>query len=301
MSNDATKNLGELGQLVTVSGTTTTFGGLVAATTPGGADNSTNLATTAFVVNANATTAALINGLATSNNAALTGNPTAPTAAQFDSDTSIATTAFVQKALGNMQVGTVITTVGNFLASDSGGSFYIQTAGTYGLPLLSTVSPGATFEFLATVNGVVISRQGSDQILQGNVGITSETLANGDTIRLTKIGAFWAITGGTAAGRGSLGDYGSTLATTGYQKLPSGLIMQWGQAVSNSSGLYSVSFPVTFNQLYSLVCSEINSGNGTATVSSSTTSGCQINFWQSAAGNVATGSGITANWVAFGK
>ena len=37
-----------------------------------------------------------------------------------------------------------------------------------------------------------------------------------------------------------------SLASSGYQKLPSGLIIQWGQAVSSSSAALLVTLPVAF-------------------------------------------------------
>jgi hypothetical protein len=48
MANDTTKNLGDFGGLVSVSGTTATYAGLLQAITPSTGDNSTNLATTAY-------------------------------------------------------------------------------------------------------------------------------------------------------------------------------------------------------------------------------------------------------------
>lgn len=55
MANDATKNLGELGNLISVTGTTTTFSNAVQAPTPSAGDNSTNVATTAFVASGSVT------------------------------------------------------------------------------------------------------------------------------------------------------------------------------------------------------------------------------------------------------
>jgi hypothetical protein len=179
---------------------------------------------------------------------------------QFDSDTSLATTAFVQRALGNHQRAIPITSVGNFLDSDVGGAFYIGAAGTYSLPLISAVPEGAKFTFLATVNGVIISRSGSDQLLIGSAGATTLTLNNGDTATFTKIGTFWALLTGTAAGRGSTGDFGKSLGTNGYQKLPSGLIVQWGQTpASDGTGEAQATFPIAFPNNYYVVC------NGPAT------------------------------------
>jgi hypothetical protein len=40
-------------------------------------------------------------------------------------------------------------------------------------------------------------------------------------------------------------DWTNSKSTSGYQKLPSGLIIQWGQATSNTSNVV-VSFPIAF-------------------------------------------------------
>jgi hypothetical protein len=66
--------------------------GTPTAPTPAEGDNSTNLATTAFVQEAVAPLAPLASP-------ALTGTPTAPTAGLGDSSTKLATTAFVQEAI----------------------------------------------------------------------------------------------------------------------------------------------------------------------------------------------------------
>lgn len=41
-------------------------------------------------------------------------------------------------------------------------------------------------------------------------------------------------------------DSKSVVAADGYQKLPSGVIMQWGQATTNGSGLATFTHPVAF-------------------------------------------------------
>jgi hypothetical protein len=70
------------------------FTGTPTATTPAAADNSTNIATTAFVTTALAAFAPLASP-------ALTGSPTAPTATVGTSTTQLATTAFVQTAVSH--------------------------------------------------------------------------------------------------------------------------------------------------------------------------------------------------------
>jgi hypothetical protein len=54
-----------------------------------------------------------------------------------------------------------------------------------------------------------------------------------------------------------------SLATTGYQKLPGGIIIQWGRATSTSgSGLATLTnnFPIAFSAVYSFVATHNGSG-----------------------------------------
>lgn len=96
-------------------------------------------------------------------------------------------------------------------------------------------------------------------------------------------------------------EFASILAGNGYQKLPSGLILQWGQSLSNGSGVAVVTFPIPFpTAALAIIPTQINSSNGTVTVTSPAVSGCQLNYWQPAAGNIPAAAGVTANWLAIG-
>jgi len=112
---DGAVSLGNLGNdvLANISNTVTafaapltspTFSGTPTAPTPTVTDNSTKLATTAFVrtyVAANGGGGLSGGGTAPLDSPAFTGNPTAPTPSTTDNSTSLATTAFVQAAIGN--------------------------------------------------------------------------------------------------------------------------------------------------------------------------------------------------------
>lgn len=45
-------------------------------------------------------------------------------------------------------------------------------------------------------------------------------------------------------------NFASGKANNGYQKLPSGVIFQWGQAITNSSGMAVLSLPIAFPTAY---------------------------------------------------
>lgn len=57
----------------------------------------------------------------------------------------------------------------------------------------------------------------------------------------------------------ALNDFESRHSTNGYQKLPSGLIIQWCSGVTNSSGALSLTLPIAFpHRLFNVVVAEAN-------------------------------------------
>jgi hypothetical protein len=151
-----------------------TFSGAPKAPTPAAADNSTTLATTAYVTNALAligsgvssfmgrtgAVALIANdisaaGGALNNSPALTGNPTSPTAAPGTNTTQIATTAFVAAAISaapgvasfNSRSGVVVLT----LADVTGVGGAPAASPTFsGIPVGPTAAPGTSSTQLAT-------------------------------------------------------------------------------------------------------------------------------------------------------
>lgn len=147
------------------------------------------------------------------NDTALLGNPTAPTAAQFDDDTSLATTAFVQRALGNARGFSGFTTNTTLTAAHAGTEIYASSTGgsiTLTLPAASALKAGAQFRIFNTgVSDVIVSRVGTDTIVVNNTTntVTAVTLKSGDSIVLTSLGTgnLWYHGGGTAQLRNSTG------------------------------------------------------------------------------------------------
>ncbi|KVP51456.1 hypothetical protein WJ91_01265 [Burkholderia ubonensis] len=226
------------------------------------------------------------------------GTPKAPMPPQFDSSDKVASTAFVQRALGNMQIGTRIQSAANaiFSASHAGGSYTLEVASTtYVLPSLASVKPGATFEFLATVNAATVAAAGADKMMTGSL-VSSSTcmLNNGDTARFVSDGTYWVLVGGSAALRLSLGDFGNSLASNGYQKLPSGLIIQWGVVSVPANTTYTYNFPIAYRAVcYSLVGTRGAPGSN-ASFNFSPISGTQFQTQ-----NYGTGTEV-ASWISLG-
>lgn len=182
---------------------------------------------------------------------ALTGNPTAPTQAQFDADTSLATTEFVQRALGNLRSEAVVSASTTLTAAAAGQLIVGSSASpmTTTLPLAGSCPAGTMISFIGTLplSTWIVQRQGTD-IIDNNGGATFITLGVGDSAVFESNGSgTWRLIGGSASLRKSA-DFGASLGASGYQKLPSGKIEQWiVDTGAFSAGVERVlTLPVTF-------------------------------------------------------
>ncbi|OJA60428.1 gp53-like domain-containing protein [Burkholderia ubonensis] len=206
-------------------------GGIARAIAPAVADNSAAIAPTSWIRSIFAPLAS----------PAFTGSPQAPVPPQFDNTTKLATTAFVQTALGNLQSFTMNSgTNATLTQAQAGGGWdiygpcTITLASTVGLPL------GACYSFSVGA-AVTFNCVGSDQIYfnDSTATTTSFVPVTGTAFRLVKINTNqWLV---FSEGRGS-----ASISPNGYQKLPSGLIIQWGTGTTQSSGSVTLTFPVAF-------------------------------------------------------
>lgn len=184
---------------------------------------------------------------------AFTGNPTAPTPAIFDNDTSLATTEFVQRALGNFRYATPVAVATTLTAADAGKAFTLNSGSSVILPVHSTVVPGSSFFFINADSAAAktISRQGTDAIYGVNPSgstdgtITSITLQPGEWVLISSNSYQWEVFAGSHWNKLASGQFGYYLNSSGYQKLPSGLIIQWGSVACPAGGT-NFSLPISF-------------------------------------------------------
>lgn len=233
-----------------------------------------------------------------------TGDPKGPTPAQFDNDTSLATTEFVQRALGNAQ-GVVLCNTGttNLAASDAGKAVILTQSGAIAvLPSISSVPNGAAFSFGNGTGGGAgsVQRSGADQIYIGDSPRTSVAVNGGESLTVVKYGGGWfAIGGSVTLYKGSL-SFPSSLSANGYQKLPGGLIIQWGISGSVAAGaVVNITLPIAFpNAVLSVtgtpVGASVNSNPGGLGIAASV-SALSIYNWGSVLGYTA---GV--RWIAIG-
>lgn len=221
---------------------------------------------------------------------------TITTPPQFDNDTSIANTEFVQRALGNFS-GYLATNTGSVLSPNTApGKIVNMTAGaaafTLTLPLTSSLPDGAAI-FIQNTSGRdnAVARQGSDFISVDGSNETSVFIRTGEGASFVKAGAFWLMSGTAALFKS--GSFGASLASNGYQKLPGGLIIQWGAVNAAVSPGTLVTFPISFTtSIYNVFTSTV-SGNF---------SGSDLGSWSLSQARIANSGGATrTEWLAIGR
>lgn len=218
------------------------FTGTPTAPTAAPGTNTQQLATSAFVQ-------AEIAPLAPVASPIFTGDPKAPTPAQFDNDTSIATTAFVKNLGIHANAFASYSASGNIPASDAGRVIQLASAApaTYTLTAANTVPNGAILYIKNTGSAAAtIQRAGADSIAAGNNTVTSLALGSGDDLLFVSNGnnAWFAFSGSAQLQYSAA--FGASRAAFGYQKLPGGLIIQWGGGVPDASGNVQQTLPIAF-------------------------------------------------------
>lgn len=212
------------------------------------------------------------------------------TPAQFDSGLALATTEFVQRALGNHSAFVEVTSNVTLTAADAGKVFFIKAAVTVTLPASTALGSGGTFKFALSSGASVTFAGGST--LVSSFGITHSEPISGFDVTLHSV-----VTADQYRIE-LLGDGPHSLNNSGYQRLPSGLIIQWGRGTSNGSGNLAVTFPFAFpNAVRSVVMGNNTTNGGYSTFQSLTSTGFLGQSWSSL--NNSTGA-FTFHWQAFG-
>jgi hypothetical protein len=181
--------------------------------------------------------------------AAVMSGPNWITQPQFANDKSFATTEFLKKSGTTLSIFNAYNATTTLPISVVGSivEFYGATAGqTLTLPPVASarVADVITVINYATV-AVTIARQGAEIInAGGGGGVSSLVMQPGDSLVLAA-GSGWFVIGGTAANQFA-GSFGALLAANGWQKLPSGLILQWGIASVVAGTVTTVTFPMAF-------------------------------------------------------
>lgn len=191
------------------------------------------------------------------------------TPTQFDSSTKASTTAFVKNS-GIQTSNFVSYSVAAVIpASSCGKAIQLApaTAQTFTLPLTTDCPNGSILMFKNTgVGAALLSRAGGDVITQGSgAGVTLQIGSGDDVILISNGGGSWFSFSGSAQLEFT-SEFLASRAASGYQKLPGGLIIQWGNASVTAGTLTTATLPIAFpNQIFNAGGS-VNQTNATANI-----------------------------------
>lgn len=187
----------------------------------------------------------------------------------------LATTA---SQMGNLR--DLISYSGNkqLTASDMGKFVYSSVGNaTFTLPDATTVPAGSSVYLYSSASAGVLTVTSPNGVFNGpgnnqNSGSLSYSAGVGN--QFISSGTSWFVIG--AGGIASL-------SATGYQKLPSGLIEQWGIVTTSASADTTFTFPVAFpNAVVAIVFAAGNSGASIANGYGGTTTSVKVNNWTTA-------------------
>ncbi|MBW5804096.1 hypothetical protein FOZ70_04960 [Burkholderia sp. COPS] len=190
------------------------------------------------------------------------------TASQFDNSTKLATTQFVQRALGNFSGVVNLSPVRALTVADLGKQVnYFGTAdGTVSLPPVASIPAGQGFWITNTGAALLTVASNGSDTFAGTSGTSSLPVGINDNIYIVSSGSgsTWLVYGGSAQLKFT-GSFNASLGGNGYQKLPSGLIIQWGNVSVPANSNPMIAFPVAFpNACLSLACASDDAvANGT--------------------------------------
>ena len=176
-------------------------------------------------------------------------SPTANTPAQFDNSKALATTEFVQRALGNIggmriynaSTSMVVEDFGKIVLANAGVSIALTLP-----PIGGSVLTGSTIHIrnVGSAPLTVVPPAGGTMSVIATVPVTSVVVNPGSSLEVTVQGTNYFF-----AGSGSFkhtSDFAATLAANGYQKLPSGLIIQIVSIATAANGLATITHPIAF-------------------------------------------------------
>jgi hypothetical protein len=176
----------------------------------------------------------------------LFGGDTGVTPAQLDSSTLLATTAFVKgSGLSFPGANTHLTGAATLTTAQLGGIINCTgTSYTVTLPSVASCPIGSTLSFQTSATGTVtIAANGTDGI--GSAGASISMLSGDNLTIVCGGGGFWWFICGSAALKYNP-EFAASRGANGYQKLPGGLIIQWGSYSNSTTGGAIVTLPIAF-------------------------------------------------------
>lgn len=195
----------------------------------------------------------------------------------------------------NQAQGAAIASAGTVNLTSATGNF-VHITGTTAITAI-TLAQGA--ERTVVFDGALTLTHGASLVLPGAANITT---AAGDVavFRGDASGVVRCVSYVPASGFPLLAGFAVSKSTSGYQKLPSGLVIQWGNTVTNGSGQADVTFPIAFpTALFRAIVNPIGGNYTVGNQNSVSASGFNHTIVTANTGATAP-SGVNIGWFAVG-
>lgn len=210
---------------------------------------------------------------------------------QFDATQKLADMASVNRALGSFPGAPILTANTQLTAAHAGKYLLVDGNVTITLPAIGAMPPGTTFHIESSSGSTITVLAGSGQSIDGpNKAIdgTTMTLAANVSSSFTIYSATqYRAHGGSGA---------ATKVTNGYQRLPSGIILQWGYGTTDGTGAAAITLPMAFpNACLTAIASDNSAAgaNGVDIVGVGAISAATVTFY------VTTHAGVPSATAAF--
>lgn len=200
--------------------------------------------------------ASAISSKADSNSPTFTGTPLAPTAAGGTNTTQIATTAFVntERSATATLTNKTISVDDNTVSGIAASSFVVSNSS-------GNIDGSASQK--AIPSGIVVGTTDTQTLTNKTIALGSNTVSG------TKAQFNTAVTDTDFSFINDFTGSNQSLASSGYQKLPGGLIIQWGSFTSNTDTGQTVNFPISFPTACVGAWTTIPAGSNAITVTTS--------------------------------
>lgn len=199
-----------------------------------------------------------------------TGTPAAPTASPGTNTTQVATTAFVtaERTAATTLTNKTISVDDNTISGVAASSFVVSNSS-------GNIDGAASQKEIPS--GVVVGTTDTQTLTNKTIDLGSNTVSG------TKSQFNTAVTDTDIAFLNDFTGSNQSLTTSGYQKLPGGLIIQWGRTLDAGTST-SVTFPIAFPTAAVSVTANTNatSANFQAIVISNLTTTGFTAIWDSA-------------------
>ncbi|MDO8039516.1 hypothetical protein [Janthinobacterium sp. SUN137] len=241
---------------------------------------------------------------------AFTVSPTVPTPPKFDASPKVATAEFVQQSQGNIIGHDVVGVARSLTPDDIGKALYFSAPNLiFTLPKPSdlglSTNSGKCIHFFGFGGNTAKIVPGAGAGISFNVGtVPFIEFKPGQYLTLTAASDIvWQVIDSTAE-MWRNADFAAMVSSSGYQRLPGGLIFQvGGGAQTPASGYVDVIFPIPFpnecTHVFPGYEGQGGSGSSMPTIVNAgmkTRTGCRLYTYN---GNALSG-GITPSYLAFG-